>query len=213
MCLQALEDLHRIGYLHRDIKPQNYAIGRDPDFRKVYLLDFGMSRQFLRKDGSQKRPRRDVGFRGTLFYASYHALKGEEQSRRDDVWSWFFTIIQLALGKLPWRDIRINPQWSFEQRRDVFTEKKQKALSSSKNELIEGLPSEFKIIYDNLKLLQYYDTPNYMLYYGAFQSIMMRNGYNDKSPLDWEPEGEYHKQTMMAPMHTMMFGERHSSED
>ncbi|VDK54032.1 unnamed protein product, partial [Cylicostephanus goldi] len=62
-CLEALEgtvlnnikstdllksDLHGIGYLHRDVKPGNYTIGRPEvnELRKIYILDFGMCRKF-----------------------------------------------------------------------------------------------------------------------------------------------------------------------
>lgn len=47
-CLECIEHLHAIGFLHRDIKPGNFAIGRveTNDHHTIYMLDFGLCRQF-----------------------------------------------------------------------------------------------------------------------------------------------------------------------
>jgi len=48
--LEALEDLHNVFYLHRDVKPGNYSIGRAEakEAGRVYILDFGMARCFVK---------------------------------------------------------------------------------------------------------------------------------------------------------------------
>lgn len=64
-CFEAIQDVHRIGILHRDIKPANFAIGRTTaDIRNIFVLEFGMVRRFLSKDGSLRPARPIAGFRG-----------------------------------------------------------------------------------------------------------------------------------------------------
>lgn len=63
--LDAIEVVHESGFLHRDIKPGNFAIGnKGKDRHSVYVLDFGLVRRYKMKDGSVRPPRPSAGFRG-----------------------------------------------------------------------------------------------------------------------------------------------------
>ncbi|VDM15024.1 unnamed protein product [Wuchereria bancrofti] len=52
----AIHDLHKVGFVHRDIKPNNFAMGRDEKANIVFMFDFGLARQimFPDKDGKLK---------------------------------------------------------------------------------------------------------------------------------------------------------------
>lgn len=46
-CLEGIEDLHNVGFIHRDVKPSNFAMGRKlAVMRTVFMLDFGLARQY-----------------------------------------------------------------------------------------------------------------------------------------------------------------------
>lgn len=74
-------------YLHRDVKPGNYTIGRADmnELRRIYVLDFGMARKFVHDDGTMKKPRSAAGFRGTVRYAALSCHMQREMCRKDDV--------------------------------------------------------------------------------------------------------------------------------
>jgi casein kinase 1 len=48
--LDRIEFLHNKQFLHRDIKPDNFLMGRDKNAGIVYIIDMGLSKKFI-KDG------------------------------------------------------------------------------------------------------------------------------------------------------------------
>ncbi|VDM60279.1 unnamed protein product [Angiostrongylus costaricensis] len=160
--LFAIKQVHEIGYVHRDVKPSNCMIGKyGRDRRMIYLIDFGMARSFVAKDKNGKlairKPRDgDQLFRGTPRYCSLNTHHRKEQGRVDDLWCWFYTIIELHVG-LPWRGLS--------DERKISTAKE----NCSPGNLLKGCPNEFGKIHDYLKTLKYEDRPDY---YGLFSEII-----------------------------------------
>jgi len=43
--VEGVEDIHKAGYLHRDIKPNNFRIMKN----KVVLIDFGLTTPYVKR--------------------------------------------------------------------------------------------------------------------------------------------------------------------
>ncbi|VDM99828.1 unnamed protein product [Thelazia callipaeda] len=86
----------------RDVKPSNICIGLYSHKRIIYIVDFGMARLYRFDDGIVRRERYYAGFRGTLRYVSVTVHERRDQGPVDDLWSLFYSLIELIQGYLPW---------------------------------------------------------------------------------------------------------------
>jgi len=104
--LNALEGFHKEGFIHRDVKPANFALEDSTTSAKDgswMLIDFGLARLYLNEKNEVLPPRQDAGFRGSTTYASLNAHEDKDLGRRDDLWSWFYVLVEMIEGTLPWR--------------------------------------------------------------------------------------------------------------
>ena len=49
--MDALENLHEIGYIHRDIKPENVCVDLEANDGDFYLVDLGLATPYLDEEG------------------------------------------------------------------------------------------------------------------------------------------------------------------
>ncbi|KAK9746295.1 Protein kinase domain [Popillia japonica] len=179
--LEAIESIHSVGFLHRDIKPSNFSMGRlSYNYRRVYMLDFGLARQYTTSTGEVRAPRAAAGFRGTVRYASINAHRNKEMGRHDDLWSLFYMLVEFVNGQLPWRKVK---------------DKEQVGLMKEKYDhrlLLKHLPSDFKQFLDHIQSLEYADKPDYQMLISLFERCLKRRGVKEIDPYDWEkaPAGD-----------------------
>lgn len=91
--------------MHRDVKPENMVIGRfAKDVQPIYIINYELCRKYLDERKNLRPLREKICFRGSPRYASIDALLGKDQERVDDMWSWFQSVIEMTVGKLPFND-------------------------------------------------------------------------------------------------------------
>ena len=100
--LRLLRGLHRLGLVHRDVKPDNFVYGH-VDSHRLYLIDFGLAAQYLDQSGAHLPPRDGLTLIGSAHFASANAQLGIRPSRRDDLESLGYLLLHGLRGRLPWR--------------------------------------------------------------------------------------------------------------
>ena len=190
-----LEFIHEKHLLHRDVKPDNFAMGLDEFADNIYLIDFGLSKKYRSMKTLEQYPCvQNKQLTGTARYASINVLKGLEHSRRDDLESVGYILIYFLKGKLPWQ--KMNAKTREEKYKKIL----EKKLQISSKELYQGYPNEFVQFLDYIKNLDYYEKPNYDILRHLLNNVMQKQKYMFDYVYDWSSSMENLKRNIKNKM-------------
>ena len=181
--LDRIRHLHMHNYIHRDIKPQNFSIGRGENEHIIYLIDFGLAKRYREEYTNFHIPlRQNIKLTGTIRYASCNALNKKELSRRDDMESIGYLLIYLLKGSLPWQGLKIK------QKSEKYSKIKELKMSLEPEKLCEDLPDEFKEYIESVKNLEFEEEPDYGRYINMFTELFKKKEYVKDYMYDWVEE-------------------------
>lgn len=160
-----LEQLHTKGFVHGDVKPENFLLGPAGTARanKLFLVDFGLAQRWRDSKGHVVYNQRPDDFRGTIRYASVHAHLGRTPSRRDDLESLAYTLLFLLYGRLPW-------QGYGGDNKGYLVARKKMSLGSS--HVAAQRNEAFKLFFDAVVNLKFEEEPPYPAYIKLFEPLL-----------------------------------------
>ena len=177
--IERIEYIHSKGYLHGDIKPENFVIGNN-DQRIIYIIDFGLSKKYRSdRTGNHIQFCITKKMNGTARYASTNSLRGVEISRRDDLECLAYMIIYFIMKKLPWQGVKAN---SLQNRYKKIYYMKKKLIY---DENFKQLPKEIQEFYNDIKKLKFEEKPNYVKLKGYFYILLKKNGFEADNNFSW----------------------------
>ena len=113
--ISRIEYIHNRHFLHRDIKPDNFCVGLNKTSHKIFVIDFGLAKRYIQRDGRHIPYREGKNLTGTARYASINTHLGIEQGSlsyntacRDDMESIGYVIMYFLRGMLPWQGLKAN---------------------------------------------------------------------------------------------------------
>ncbi|XP_059060716.1 casein kinase I isoform X2 [Achroia grisella] len=199
----AMQLLHRIEYVHtrhliyRDVKPENFLIGRTATKREkiIHIIDFGLAKEYIDLETNKHIPYREhKSLTGTARYMSINTHLGKEQSRRDDLEALGHMFMYFLRGSLPWQGLKA----------DTLKERYQKIGDTKRatpiEVLCEGHPEELATYLRYVRRLDFFETPDYDQLRRMFRELFERRGYVDDGEFDWTGK------TMSTPVGSIQTG-------
>lgn len=177
--LARIEYIHSRYILHRDIKPDNFVIGAGSKQHKVFVIDFGLAKKYIGRDGKHIPYKEGKSLTGTARYASVNTHLGIEQARRDDLESLGFVMMYFLRGSLPWQNMRAN------NKKEKYQKIMEKKLGTPIDILCKGFPSEFVTFLTYCRNLKFEDKPDYNYLRSILKDLFVKSGYELDYQYDW----------------------------
>lgn len=178
--INRVEYMHSRGFLHRDIKPDNFLMGLGRKANQVYIIDYGLAKKYRDLQTHKHIPyRENKNLTGTARYASVNTHLGVEQSRRDDLESLGYVLMYFMRGSLPWQGLKAGTK---KQKYDKISEKK---MLTPIEVLCKSYPSEFTSYFHYCRSLRFEDKPDYSYLKRLFRDLFIREGYQFDYVFDW----------------------------
>ncbi|KAG8060682.1 hypothetical protein GUJ93_ZPchr0002g25612 [Zizania palustris] len=178
--INRVEYMNQKGFLHRDIKPDNFLMGLGRKANQVYIIDYGLAKKYRDLQTHKHIPyRENKNLTGTARYASVNTHLGVEQSRRDDLESLGYVLMYFLRGSLPWQGLKAGTK---KQKYDKISEKK---MLTPVEVLCKSYPSEFISYFHYCRSLRFEDKPDYSYLKRLFRDLFIREGYQFDYVFDW----------------------------
>ena len=167
--IKRIQILHERFLLHRDIKPDNFLSGLGKATNKLHLIDFGISKRYD-YDGVHISEAKIHKLIGTPNFVSLNVHNGIEPSRRDDLESCIYIIINMLFGELEW-----------------FNKKDTDEIYDLKYKLqfIDEVPSFIKIMLYYVRNMKFEETPDYEYVINLMVKVFNENNFKNDEKYEW----------------------------
>jgi serine/threonine protein kinase len=147
--INLLKVLHNNGFVHRDIKPDNFLLGLNSKNKQIHIIDFGFCKSYLVNNKHIDSSQNSHNIIGTPNFISINAHNFNELSRRDDLESLGYMLLYFYNGgKLNWSEVTNNEMIMLMKSSIIINDEERRS-----NIIIEFITL--------VRKLEFRETPNY----------------------------------------------------